>query len=136
MYICFCHGSPKKKPIIRLCHNSKGDKHLQLKCPKGLNHVAEYKEKVAHAQGAQQRVEQGRHRPEEKLKRHPRKNIPAHLLHFYFMLMKMVVKTYFVDRQKMLRTLPAKPTAPKMIMKTPTIQNLSEELINWFHPEV
>ena len=39
--------------------------HLKLKRPKGLNHIAEYEEKVAHAQGAQQRVEQGRHRPDK-----------------------------------------------------------------------
>ena len=38
-----------------------GRLHLQMKLPKGLNHVAEYEEDVAHAQGAQQGVEQGRH---------------------------------------------------------------------------
>ena len=36
-------------------------------------------------------------------------------------------ESYFSERQKMLRIFPAKPTAPKMIMKTPTIQNLSGE---------
>ena len=34
--------------------------HLQLKLPNGLDHVAENEEDVAHAQGAQQGVEQGR----------------------------------------------------------------------------
>ena len=40
--------------------------HLQLKLPNGLNHVAENEEDVAHAQGAQQGVEQGRDWPAEK----------------------------------------------------------------------
>ena len=40
--------------------------HLQLKLPNGLDHVAENEEDVAHAQGAQQGVEQGCHRPAEK----------------------------------------------------------------------
>ena len=40
--------------------------HLQLKCPKGLNDIADYEQDVAHAQGAQQGVEQGRHRPADK----------------------------------------------------------------------
>ena len=32
--------------------------------------------------------------------------------------------SYFADRQKMLRMLPAKPTVPKISINTPTIQNL------------
>ena len=40
--------------------------HLQLKRAKGLNDIAEDEEDVAHAQGAQQGVEQGRHWPAEK----------------------------------------------------------------------
>ena len=39
----------------------------------------------------------------------------------------LLVFNYFADRQKMLMILPANPTVPKMIMKTPTIQNLSGE---------
>ena len=40
--------------------------HLELKRAKGLDDVAEDEEDVAHAQGAQQGVEQGRHWPAEK----------------------------------------------------------------------
>ena len=49
--------------INRFCPSSVWDwfLHLQLKWPKGLNDIAENEQDVAHAQGAQQGVEQGRH---------------------------------------------------------------------------
>ena len=50
----------RKDPISSFCQ-IKMTMHLQLKLAKGLNHVAENEEDVAHAQGAQQGVEQGRH---------------------------------------------------------------------------
>ena len=43
---------------------------------------------------------------------------------------------YFAERQKMLRILPTRPTAPKMIMKTPAIQNLRGEDKTWLSKNV
>ena len=62
--------------------------HLQLKRAKGLDDVAEDEEDVAHAQGAQQGVEQGRHRPAEK---HAARKLSKHLLHPSLMRLVVII---------------------------------------------